>query len=137
MMRFSKAAASVAMVALLLVPMPASRAADQPAAKPDSSSDTYRQLDLFGEVFERGDLDFGRALVPGHLERLGVHVRCLAGGAEVPQHPASEVDCPAGEPGHLPAFDLGGVAGERGQSQRRLARERVRVTSEQQRVQRR
>ena len=58
MMRFSKAAASVAMVALLLVPMPASRAADQPAAKPDSSSDTYRQLDLFGEVFERVRADY-------------------------------------------------------------------------------
>ncbi|HLI22427.1 MAG TPA: PDZ domain-containing protein, partial [Stellaceae bacterium] len=52
------AAASVAMLGLLLVPIPASFAADQPAAKPDSSSDTYRQLDLFGEVFERVRADY-------------------------------------------------------------------------------
>ncbi|HVA13257.1 MAG TPA: S41 family peptidase [Stellaceae bacterium] len=58
MMRFSMAAASVAMLAVLLAPAPALRAADQPAAKPDSSSDTYRQLDLFGEVFERVRADY-------------------------------------------------------------------------------
>jgi carboxyl-terminal processing protease len=58
MMRFSTAAASVAILACLLVPTPALRAADQPAAKPDSSSDTYRQLDLFGEVFERVRADY-------------------------------------------------------------------------------
>ena len=58
MMRFSMAAAAAAMLGLLLVPMPASRAADQPAAKPDTSSDTYRQLDLFGEVFERVRADY-------------------------------------------------------------------------------
>jgi carboxyl-terminal processing protease len=59
MMRFSTAAASVAILACLLLPTPALRAADQPAAaKPDSSSDTYRQLDLFGEVFERVRADY-------------------------------------------------------------------------------
>jgi carboxyl-terminal processing protease len=58
MMRFSMAAASVAMLAVLLAPTPALRAADQPAAKPDTSSDTYRQLDLFGEVFERVRADY-------------------------------------------------------------------------------
>ena len=58
MIRFTMAAASAAMLGLLLVPMPASRAADQPAAKPDTSSDTYRQLDLFGEVFERVRADY-------------------------------------------------------------------------------
>jgi carboxyl-terminal processing protease len=58
MMRFSMAAASVAMLGLLLVPTPATFAADQPAAKPNTSSDTYRQLDLFGEVFERVRADY-------------------------------------------------------------------------------
>jgi carboxyl-terminal processing protease len=58
MMRFSMAAASVAMLGFLLVPTPALHAADQPAAKPETSSDTYRQLDLFGEVFERVRADY-------------------------------------------------------------------------------
>jgi len=58
MMRFPLAAASVAMLAFLLVPNPASRAADKPASKPETSSDTYRQLDLFGQVFERVRADY-------------------------------------------------------------------------------
>jgi carboxyl-terminal processing protease len=58
MMRFTMAAASVAMLGFLLVPTPALHAADQPPAKPDTSSDTYRQLDLFGEVFERVRADY-------------------------------------------------------------------------------
>jgi carboxyl-terminal processing protease len=59
MMRFSTAAASAALLAFVLVPTPALRAADQPAAaKPATSSDTYRQLDLFGEVFERVRADY-------------------------------------------------------------------------------
>ena len=58
MMRFPIAAASVAMLAVLLVPAPTLRAADQPASKPETSSDTYRQLDLFGQVFERVRADY-------------------------------------------------------------------------------
>ncbi|HEY1506972.1 MAG TPA: S41 family peptidase [Stellaceae bacterium] len=58
MMRFPMAAASVAMLGFLLVPAPALHAADQPASKPDTSSDTYRQLDLFGQVFERVRADY-------------------------------------------------------------------------------
>ena len=58
MMRFPMAAASVAMLAFLLVPTPALHAADQPASKPATSSDTYRQLDLFGQVFERVRADY-------------------------------------------------------------------------------
>jgi carboxyl-terminal processing protease len=58
MMRFPLAAASVAMLAFLLVPAPRLHAADKPAAKPETSSDTYRQLDLFGQVFERVRADY-------------------------------------------------------------------------------
>ena len=58
MMRFPMAAASVAMLAFLLMPTPALHAADQPASKPATSSDTYRQLDLFGQVFERVRADY-------------------------------------------------------------------------------
>jgi carboxyl-terminal processing protease len=58
MMRFPLAAASVAMLAFLLVPAPTLRAADKPASKPETNSDTYRQLDLFGQVFERVRADY-------------------------------------------------------------------------------
>jgi carboxyl-terminal processing protease len=51
MMRLRVAAASVAMFVFLLAPQ--GRAADQVQPNPQSSSETYRQLDLFGEVFER------------------------------------------------------------------------------------
>jgi len=51
MMRFPRAVASAAMLILLLAPQ--GFAADQPQQNPQSSSETYRQLDLFGEVFER------------------------------------------------------------------------------------
>jgi carboxyl-terminal processing protease len=51
MMRFPMAAASAAMLVFLLAPQ--GHAADQPQSNPQSSSETYRQLDLFGEVFER------------------------------------------------------------------------------------
>jgi len=56
MMRLSTAAASAAMLVFLLAPQ--GRAADQPQANPQSNSETYRQLDLFGEVFERVRSDY-------------------------------------------------------------------------------
>ncbi len=43
---------------LLLLLAPAAIAADPPQATPPSNSDTYRQLDLFGEVFERVRADY-------------------------------------------------------------------------------
>ena len=43
---------------LLLLLAPAAIAADPPQAPPPSNSDTYRQLDLFGEVFERVRADY-------------------------------------------------------------------------------
>ena len=55
MMRLPVAAASAAMFVFLLVPP--GRAAD-PQPNPQSSSETYRQLDLFGEVFERVRSDY-------------------------------------------------------------------------------
>ena len=55
MMRLPVAAASVAMLAFLLTPQV--RAADQ-QPNPQSNSETYRQLDLFGEVFERVRSDY-------------------------------------------------------------------------------
>ncbi|MGH7033238.1 MAG: S41 family peptidase, partial [Stellaceae bacterium] len=54
-MRLPVAAASVAMLAFLLAPQV--RAADQ-QPNPQANSDTYRQLDLFGEVFERVRSDY-------------------------------------------------------------------------------
>jgi len=51
MMRFPLAAASAAIMVFLLAPP--GLAADQPKQDTQSSSETYRQLDLFGEVFER------------------------------------------------------------------------------------
>src|SRR5579863_9323218 len=56
MMRFRWTAATAA-TALLLLP-PSIRAEDTPPATPPSNSDTYRQLDLFGEVFERVRSDY-------------------------------------------------------------------------------
>jgi carboxyl-terminal processing protease len=50
------AAASAAMFVFLLGPQ--GYAADKPQANPQSSSETYRQLDLFGEVFERVRSDY-------------------------------------------------------------------------------
>lgn len=55
MKRLSMAVASV--VAFLLVPA-AARADEQATAKPNVSADTFRQLDLFGEVFERVRADY-------------------------------------------------------------------------------
>ena len=57
MMRLPVAAASAVFLAFLIAPH--SMAADQPA-KPNaqSNSETYRQLDLFGEVFERVRADY-------------------------------------------------------------------------------
>lgn len=57
MMRLPVAAASAAMLVFLLA-VPAGRADDKPQANPQSSSETYRQLDLFGEVFERVRSDY-------------------------------------------------------------------------------
>ena len=52
MMRIPVAAATAATLVWLL--LPAAEAADSPAAPPpQTSADTYRELDLFGEVFER------------------------------------------------------------------------------------
>jgi len=56
MKRFTLAAVTAATLTWLLVP--AVWAADQPASAPASNSDTYRQLDLFGEVFERVRSDY-------------------------------------------------------------------------------
>ena len=57
MIRVARAAAAAATLAFLSVPV--GFAADAPAAKaPQSSSETYRQLDLFGEVFERVRSDY-------------------------------------------------------------------------------
>jgi carboxyl-terminal processing protease len=56
MMRLPMAAASAAMFVFLLAPQ--GYAADKPQANPQSSSETYRQLDLFGEVFERVRSDY-------------------------------------------------------------------------------
>ena len=56
MMRHIFAAACAAsMIAFSALPL---AAADQPAPSPASDSDTYRQLDLFGEVFERVRADY-------------------------------------------------------------------------------
>jgi carboxyl-terminal processing protease len=56
MMRFPVAAASAATLLLFLAPVV--QAADQPAKPPQTSADTYRELDLFGEVFERVRSDY-------------------------------------------------------------------------------
>ncbi len=56
MMRLPVAAASAAILVFLLAP--SGRADDKPQANPQSSSETYRQLDLFGEVFERVRSDY-------------------------------------------------------------------------------
>jgi carboxyl-terminal processing protease len=56
MMRLPMAAASAAMLVFLLAPQ--GYADDKPQANPQSSSETYRQLDLFGEVFERVRSDY-------------------------------------------------------------------------------
>ena len=55
MMRLPVAAASVATLAFLLAPQV--RAADQ-QPNPQANSESYRQLDLFGEVFERVRSDY-------------------------------------------------------------------------------
>jgi len=56
MMRLPVAAASAAtLLAFLAAP---ALAADPPPQTPSTSSDTYRQLDLFGEVFERVRADY-------------------------------------------------------------------------------
>src|SRR5258708_9508064 len=57
MMRVDLRAACAATIVWLAVP--AAMAADKAkAAAPQASSDTYRQLDLFGEVFERVRADY-------------------------------------------------------------------------------
>lgn len=56
MMRLPLAVASAAMVFLLLAPQ--GIAADQAQPNPQVSSETYRELDLFGEVFERVRADY-------------------------------------------------------------------------------
>jgi carboxyl-terminal processing protease len=57
MMRLSMAVASAAMLVFVLAPQ--GSAADKPQTDQEqSSSETYRQLDLFGEVFERVRSDY-------------------------------------------------------------------------------
>jgi carboxyl-terminal processing protease len=56
MKRLPRAAAAAASLLLFLVP--AVRAADAPQPASPSNSDTYRELDLFGEVFERVRADY-------------------------------------------------------------------------------
>jgi len=56
MMRLSRTVSAVAIAFMLT--LPGVRAADTPPAAPHSDSDTYRELDLFGEVFERVRADY-------------------------------------------------------------------------------
>ena len=90
---------------------------------------------LLGEILQGGDGDLRGALALRHLQRLGVAVERFGPGAQVAQHPAGEVHRAAREARDLAALHLRGVAGERGQGGRRLARQRVRVPGEQERVQ--
>jgi carboxyl-terminal processing protease len=55
-MRLLASAAAVALSFVLVAPQ--AFAADPPATPPKSDSDTYRSLDLFGEVFERVRADY-------------------------------------------------------------------------------
>src|SRR5437868_10946574 len=57
MMRLGKLAATIATVLLLVGPAPAQQQTPQPQNN-KTSSDTYRQLNLFGEVFERVRADY-------------------------------------------------------------------------------
>ncbi len=85
---------------------------------------------VLGQVFQRGDGDLGRALAAADFERLVVVVECFLPGPEVTQHPACEVDGPAGEARDLAPFHLRGIPGERGQGSFRVPRQRVRVPGE-------
>jgi carboxyl-terminal processing protease len=80
MMRFPMAAATAAMLVFLVAPQ--GIAADQPKPDPQTSSETYRQLDLFGEVFERvrgdyveevSDQQLVEAAINGMLTALDPH----------------------------------------------------------------
>jgi carboxyl-terminal processing protease len=54
-----RAACAAAIATIVWLAVPAAMAADKDkAAAPQTSSDTYRQLDLFGEVFERVRADY-------------------------------------------------------------------------------
>ena len=52
------AATAAAILALLLTPAAAQQKQQTPRQSPQSNADTYRQLDLFGEVFERVRADY-------------------------------------------------------------------------------
>jgi carboxyl-terminal processing protease len=58
MMRVDLRAACAAAMVWLVVPAAMAADKDKAAAVPQSTSDTYRQLDLFGEVFERVRADY-------------------------------------------------------------------------------
>ncbi|HEX6840138.1 MAG TPA: S41 family peptidase [Stellaceae bacterium] len=58
MMRVDLRAACAAAMVWLVVPAAMAADQDKAAAVPQSTSDTYRQLDLFGEVFERVRADY-------------------------------------------------------------------------------
>ena len=65
MMRFGFSTATIAALVCLLVPQAAAQQQQQQQPQqqqrpgtPQSNSDTYRQLDLFGEVFERVRADY-------------------------------------------------------------------------------
>jgi carboxyl-terminal processing protease len=70
MMRLTLAAATAAMI---LVFAPSLRADDQPTPPPPSSSDTYRQLDLFGEVFERVRSDYVEGVTDEQLVEAAIN----------------------------------------------------------------
>ena len=65
MMRLSRTVSAVAIAFMLT--LPGVRAADTPPAAPHSDSDTYRELDLFGEVFERVRADYVEAVTDKQL----------------------------------------------------------------------
>ncbi|MGH6973134.1 MAG: S41 family peptidase, partial [Stellaceae bacterium] len=66
MMRFRHIAASAAILVWLLAP--AAQSADAPPTPaPKHDADTYRELDLFGEVFERVRADYVDKVSDEHL----------------------------------------------------------------------
>jgi carboxyl-terminal processing protease len=72
MMRFPVAAATAATLVFLLVP-PVEAADTSGNAAPPASSDTYRQLDLFGEVFERVRADYVEKITDQQLVEAAIN----------------------------------------------------------------
>jgi hypothetical protein len=88
-----------------------------------------------GDVLQGGDAELHAPMMRRQFQRRAVLVECCLPGAQVAQHPASEVHRPAGEARYLAAFHFSGVTGERGERERRSTCQRVRVPGEQERVQ--